>query len=91
MGVCAHELGDPQLALFLARLLEGEQGPLQQALLTKELLPGSILRPFIYLFNASLANNFILPFITLCFKTKVLAFKGTHGIISYILGCEVIL
>ena len=40
VGVCAHELGDPQLALFLARLLEGEQGPLQQALLTKELLPG---------------------------------------------------
>ncbi|KAL0019249.1 hypothetical protein WJX77_001067 [Trebouxia sp. C0004] len=41
VGVCAHELGDPQLALFLARLLEGEQGPLQQALLAKELLPGA--------------------------------------------------
>ncbi|KAL0048506.1 hypothetical protein WJX82_004799 [Trebouxia sp. C0006] len=41
VGVCAHELGDPQLALFLARLLEGEQGTLQQALLTKELLPGA--------------------------------------------------
>lgn len=40
MGVCAHELGDPQLALFLARLLEGEQGPLQQSLLSKELMPG---------------------------------------------------
>ncbi|KAA6424834.1 MAG: hypothetical protein FRX49_05008 [Trebouxia sp. A1-2] len=41
VGVCAHELGDPQLALFLARLLEGERGPLQQALVTKELLPGA--------------------------------------------------
>ena len=40
VGVCSHELGDPQLALLLARILEGEQGPLQQALLAKELLPG---------------------------------------------------
>lgn len=55
VGVCAHELGDPQLALFLARLLEGEQGPLQQALLTKELLPGCVLDHFVNLFDASLA------------------------------------
>ena len=40
VGVCAHELGDPQLALFLARLLEGGQSPLQQHLLSDELLPG---------------------------------------------------
>lgn len=40
VGVCAHELGDPQLALFLARLLEGGQSPLQQHLLSRELLPG---------------------------------------------------
>ena len=40
VGVCAHEVGDPQLALFLARVLEGEQGPLQHALLTKHLVPG---------------------------------------------------
>ena len=40
VGVCAHELGDPQLALFLARLLEGGQSPLQQHLLSQELLPG---------------------------------------------------
>ncbi len=55
VGVCAHELGDPQLALFLARLLEGEQGPLQQALLTKELLPGCTLGPVKSLCCASLA------------------------------------
>lgn len=40
VGVCAHELKDPQLALFLARLLEGPQGPLQQALISDELLHG---------------------------------------------------
>lgn len=40
VGVCATELGDPQLALFLARLLEGGQSPLQHHLLSRELLPG---------------------------------------------------
>lgn len=40
IGVCAHEMQDPQLALFLARLLEGEQGPLQQSLICQDLLPG---------------------------------------------------
>lgn len=42
VGVCAHELGDPQLALFLARILEGGQSPLQQHLLSQELLPGHL-------------------------------------------------
>ncbi len=40
VGVCAHELADPQLALFLCRVLEGPGGPLQCHLITGELLPG---------------------------------------------------
>ena len=48
IGVCAHELGDPQLALFLARLLEGGQGSLQQHLLSQELLPGHSMLPWPY-------------------------------------------
>ena len=39
VGVCAHELADPQLAIFVARLLEPEQGALLGALLANELLP----------------------------------------------------
>ena len=39
MGVCAHELADPQLALFLARLLEPTPGPLLAHVLAEELLP----------------------------------------------------
>lgn len=39
MGVCAHELADPQLALFLARLLEPTPGPLLRHLLSDVLLP----------------------------------------------------
>ena len=76
VGVCAHELGDPQLALFLARLLEGEQGPLQQALLTKELLPGCVLDQFVTLFDASPARA--LPFRLHLYVSlwKVLAFSG---------------
>ena len=42
VGVCAHEMGDPQLALFLCHLLEGPQGPLQRELLTRDLLPGEL-------------------------------------------------
>ena len=42
VGVCAHEMKDPQLALFLARLLEGEHGPLQQNLISGDLLPGML-------------------------------------------------
>ena len=42
VGVCAHEMNDPQLALFLARLLEGEHGPLQQNLISGDLLPGML-------------------------------------------------
>ncbi len=39
VGVCAHELADPQLAIFVARLLEPDQGALLSSLLAKELLP----------------------------------------------------
>lgn len=39
VGVCAHELADPQLAIFVARLLEPEQGALLGNLLANELLP----------------------------------------------------
>ena len=55
VGVCAREMGDPQLALLLARLLdaaaaekagasaraEQEAGPLLRHLITTELLPGA--------------------------------------------------
>ena len=40
VGVCAHEMGDPQLALFLCRILEGASGPLRSALL-RELIQGT--------------------------------------------------
>ena len=39
VGVCARELNDPQLALFLARLLEPTPGPLLRHTLADELLP----------------------------------------------------
>ncbi len=39
VGVCANELADPQLAIFLCRLLEPAGGPLLQHLLADELLP----------------------------------------------------
>lgn len=39
VGVCAHELADPQLAIFLARLLEPKQGALLSHLLANDLLP----------------------------------------------------
>ena len=39
VGVCAHELADPQLAIFVARLLEPKQGALLSNLLGNELLP----------------------------------------------------
>ena len=39
VGVCAHELADPQLAIFVARLLDPEKGALLGALLANELLP----------------------------------------------------
>ncbi|CAL5224911.1 g7676 [Coccomyxa viridis] len=39
VGVCAHELADPQLAIFVARLLEPKQGALLSSLLAHELLP----------------------------------------------------
>jgi hypothetical protein len=39
VGVCARELGDPQLALLLARLLEPSPGPLLHHTLAEELLP----------------------------------------------------
>ncbi|KAK9861889.1 hypothetical protein WJX84_003839 [Apatococcus fuscideae] len=38
VGVCATEIADPQLALFLCHLLEGPQGPLQHHLITSQLL-----------------------------------------------------
>lgn len=40
VGVCANEMEDPQLALFLCRLLEGGEGPLQRYVLQSELIPG---------------------------------------------------
>eukprot|EP00803_Ostreobium_quekettii_P006943 evm.model.scf_1246.1 EVM.evm.TU.scf_1246.1 scf_1246:4740-12226(+) len=39
LSVCAHEMQDPQLALFLATLIEGALGPLKKELVEKELLP----------------------------------------------------
>ena len=39
VGVCARELGDPQLALFLARLLEPSPGALLHHTLADNLLP----------------------------------------------------
>lgn len=39
VGVCAHELADPQLAIFVARLLEPQQQGLLSNLLANELLP----------------------------------------------------
>ena len=39
VGVCAHELADPQLAIFVARLLEPQQSGLLSDLLANELLP----------------------------------------------------
>ncbi len=53
VGVCAREMDDPQLALFLARLLDGRAspagaagstvapGPLLRGVVTAELLPGA--------------------------------------------------
>ena len=43
VGVCAHELADPQLAIFVARLLEPKQGALLSNLLANELLPRKLL------------------------------------------------
>jgi hypothetical protein len=52
VGVCAREMGDPQLALFLARLLDGKASPagapgstvapgsLLRGVISRELLPG---------------------------------------------------
>ena len=55
VGVCAREMGDPQLALFLARLLDGRAspaagaagsaaapGPLLRGVIAGELLPGAL-------------------------------------------------
>ena len=39
VGVCAHELADPQLAIFVARLLEPQQRGLLSDLLANELMP----------------------------------------------------
>lgn len=41
LGVCATEMGDPQLALFVARILEPQCGPLTTRLIQHELLPGT--------------------------------------------------
>ena len=43
--MCAHELADPQLAIFVARLLEPKQGALLSNLLANELLPRKLLSP----------------------------------------------
>lgn len=39
--MCAREMGDPQLALLLGRLMETPQQPLLPTLVHKELLPGA--------------------------------------------------
>lgn len=41
VSVCAREMGDPQLALFLARILETPQQSLVRQIVQKELLPGA--------------------------------------------------
>lgn len=41
VSVCAREMGDPQLALFLARLMETPEQPLVRDIVHKELLPGA--------------------------------------------------
>ena len=43
IGVCAKEIDDPQLALFLCHMLEGPQGPLQHHLITTQLLPRKLI------------------------------------------------
>ena len=40
VGVCAREMGDPQLALFLGRIMESPEQPLVRQIVHKELLPG---------------------------------------------------
>ena len=42
VGVCAQEMGDPQLALFLGRIMESPEQPLVSQIVHKELLPGEI-------------------------------------------------
>ena len=43
--MCAREMGDPQLALFLGRLMETSQQPLLPAVVSKDLLPGACASP----------------------------------------------
>lgn len=40
---------DPQLAIFLCCLLEGEGGPLEKSLLTKDLIPGEARASYLHL------------------------------------------
>lgn len=40
LGVCANEMGDPQLALFVSRILENSIGPLTTLLIEHELILG---------------------------------------------------
>ena len=47
VGVCAQELQDPQLALFLCHMLEGPQGPLQHHLISSQLLPRKLSSSFL--------------------------------------------
>jgi len=42
LSVCAKNLGDEQLALVIALLVEGRGGPLQHYVITKYLLPSTI-------------------------------------------------
>lgn len=41
VSVCAREMGDPQLALFLARLMETPDLRLVRDIVHKDLLPGA--------------------------------------------------
>lgn len=42
VGVCEHEMRDPQLAFFLCSLLEGPKGPLERDLVSNNLIPGAL-------------------------------------------------
>lgn len=55
LGVCAHELADPQLALFVSRVFENKIGPSTRHLIEKELLPGGL--PY----STVLCCQFFLP------------------------------
>ena len=48
IGVCAHEMNDPQLALFLCRILASEDAEQQEKSILQELFTG---RPLLQVAN----------------------------------------